>query len=67
MARCTQYVAGQQFSPGTSASSTNNADHHDITEMLLQVGLNTITHKPNQKNTYAIYPDEMMFEYNIKS
>ena len=31
-----------QFSP------INNTDHHDITEMLLKVALNIITH-PNQK------------------
>ena len=28
-------------------SSTNKTDHHDITEILLKVALNTIT-KPNQ-------------------
>jgi predicted component of type VI protein secretion system len=31
------------FLPGTLDSSTNKADHHDITEILLKVGLNTIT------------------------
>jgi len=35
--------AGQWFS---SVSSTNKTDHHDITEILLRVALNTI--KPNQ-------------------
>jgi hypothetical protein len=28
------------FSPGTPVSSTNKTDHHDITEILLQVALN---------------------------
>jgi hypothetical protein len=31
---------------GTPVSSTNKTDHHDITEMLLKVALNTI--KPEQ-------------------
>jgi hypothetical protein len=36
-------AAGQWFSPGTPVSSTNKNDHHDITEILLKVVLNTIT------------------------
>jgi hypothetical protein len=40
-------VAGQWFSQGTPVSSTNNknnkTDHHDITEILLKLVLNTIT------------------------
>jgi hypothetical protein len=31
------------FYPGTPVSSTNKTDHHDITEILLKVALNTIT------------------------
>jgi hypothetical protein len=34
-------VAGRWNSPVTPASSTNKTDHHDITEMLLKVALNT--------------------------
>ena len=30
------------FSPGTPVSSTNKTDHHNITEILLKVALNTI-------------------------
>jgi hypothetical protein len=30
------------FSLGTPVSSTNKADHHDITEILLKVALTTI-------------------------
>jgi len=30
------------FFPGTPVSSTNKTDHHDITEILLKVALNTI-------------------------
>jgi hypothetical protein len=32
---------GQWFSPGTPASSTTKAGHHDIAEILLKVALNT--------------------------
>ena len=35
--------AGQWFSLGTPVSSTNKTDRHDITEILLNVALNTIT------------------------
>jgi hypothetical protein len=40
---CTQtrWVA-KWFSPGTPVFSTNKSDRHDITEILLKVGLNTI-------------------------
>ena len=34
---------GRWFTPGTSVSSTNKTDRHDITEILLKVALNTIT------------------------
>ena len=34
--------AGWWFSLGTPVSSTNKTDHHDITEILLKVTLNTI-------------------------
>ena len=52
MARCTSLcdqvcqwlVAGLWFSQGTSVSSTNKTDRHDVTEILLKVPLNTITH-----------------------
>jgi hypothetical protein len=35
-------VAGRWFSPDTSVSATNKTDHHNITEILLKVALNTI-------------------------
>jgi hypothetical protein len=38
-----QWLAGWWFSPCTSVSSTNKADRHDISEILLKVVLNTIT------------------------
>ena len=39
-----QWLAvGRWISPGKPVSSTNKIDHHDITEILLKVALNTIT------------------------
>jgi hypothetical protein len=37
-------TTGQWFSPGIPVSSTNKTDRHDMTEILLKVALNTITH-----------------------
>jgi hypothetical protein len=42
----TSVAAGQWFSPVTPVSSTNKTDRHNITELLLKVALNTITHNP---------------------
>ena len=39
---CQWLVAGRWFSPGTTVSSTNKADRHDITDILLKVALNTM-------------------------
>jgi hypothetical protein len=35
-------VTGLWFSPGTSVSSTDKTDRHDVTEILLKVALNTL-------------------------
>jgi hypothetical protein len=43
-------VAGWWFSPGTSVSSTNKTDRHDITEILLKVALDTIPKQPIGKS-----------------
>ena len=40
---CQLLAVDQWFSSGTLISSTNKTDHHDITEILLKVALNTIT------------------------
>jgi hypothetical protein len=39
---CQCIAAGRWFSPGTPVSPTNKTDRHDITEILLNVLLNTI-------------------------
>ena len=49
-------MTGRWLYPGTSVSSTNKTERHNITEILLNVALNTITHNP---------PQIGMFKYNI--
>jgi hypothetical protein len=39
---CQWLATGRSFSPGPPVSSINKTDHHDITEILLKVALNTI-------------------------
>ena len=40
---CQWLSTGQWFYPGTPVSSTNKTECHDISEILLKVGSNTIT------------------------
>jgi hypothetical protein len=49
---CQWHVTSLWFSPGSPVSSTNKTDCQDITEILLNVALNTImqTNKLNQAN-----------------
>ena len=57
--------------PGTPVSSTNKADHHDITEILLRVALNTINQAKQMVIRYEISIISQMtmdcipFMYNI--
>ena len=46
---CLWLATGWWFSLGTLVSSTNKADRHDITEILLKMALNTIKTKTNPK------------------
>jgi hypothetical protein len=41
---CQWLATSRWFSPGFPISSTNKTDRHDITEILLKVALNAITH-----------------------
>jgi len=43
---CQRLATDRRFSPGTPVSSTNKTDHHNITEILLKVALNTTTPNP---------------------
>jgi hypothetical protein len=46
---CQWLAAGRWFSPSIPVSSTNKTDHHDITDILLKVALNTMNQtKPKE-------------------
>ena len=59
---CKWLVTGQWFSPGIPFSSTNKTDHHNITEILLKVALNTINHKP-VLNVLGLYDFDVYFSF----
>jgi hypothetical protein len=44
------YITGRWFYPGTPVSTTNKADCHNITEIMLNVALNTINPNPLMKD-----------------
>ena len=44
---CQRLATGLWFSPGTLVSTINKTDHHDITEILLKMVLNTINLNQN--------------------
>jgi hypothetical protein len=51
---------------GTSVSSTNKTDSHDITEILLKVALNTITltyHLIKESHVLAIIVKQQLFTH----
>jgi len=54
----------QWFSPGPLVSSTNNTDHHDITEILLKVALNSIKQQTNKQQTCMLV---ISFDNSIQS
>jgi hypothetical protein len=45
-------VAGQWFSPGTSVSSTNKTDRHDIKINIVESGIKH--HKPNPEKEFVV-------------
>jgi hypothetical protein len=50
---CQVLAAGRWFFPVTPVSSTNETGHHNITEILLKVALNTF--KQTNKYTHYVY------------
>jgi hypothetical protein len=59
-------MAGRWFSPGTTVSSTNKTDRHDITEILLKVVLNTKTLTFITKSNNFIYVDTDLGYLKVK-
>jgi hypothetical protein len=64
---CQWLAAGRWFSPGTTVSSTNKTDHHDITEILLKVALNTIKPNQNQRMFSLHHLNKVWFCYQLAS
>ena len=58
---CHWLATGRWFSPGALVSSTNKSDHHDITEMLLKVALNTT----NQSTILTLFRFLFRDQYKI--
>jgi hypothetical protein len=51
---CQSLSTGRWFSPGILVPTATKTDHHDITEILLKVALNTINPKP-KPNLHLIF------------
>ena len=51
---CQWLAADCWFSPSTSVSSTNKTDHHNISEILLKVALNTINPPLETQSIFTI-------------
>ena len=58
-------MTGRWFSPGTPVSFTNKTDHHDITEILLKVMLNTINQPPSKVFSEIICLTELLHGRNV--
>jgi hypothetical protein len=56
---CQLIATGPWFSPGTPVCSTNKTDRHDITEILLNVALNTI----NQSKPYNVFSCTLLLNH----
>jgi len=67
---CQWFETGRLFSPGPPVSSTNKTDHHEITEILLKVALNTIINNiytsSLPKTTYANFDWYSNFYFILK-
>ena len=61
---CQWLATGRWFSPGPPVSSTNKTDHHDITEILLKMALNTI--KQTNKSIWKYSRRNIFLENNLK-
>ena len=57
---CQWHAAGGWFSLSTPVSSTNNTDHHDITEILFTILMRT------QLGEYCLYFNEWLYKYSLR-
>ena len=62
---CQWLASGQCFSPGTSVSSSNKTDCHDIAEILLKETLNTINYLPQQPKGFISIEQCLCIAFNI--
>jgi hypothetical protein len=60
-------VAGWWFSLGSSASSTNKTDRHDITEIFLKVALSTIIPTNQTNKNDNCYKTEILLKLNTNN
>jgi hypothetical protein len=60
-------VSGRWFSPGTPVSPTNKTDRHDITEILLNVSLNTINQAMANTTSYDHYDSKRTLDQGRSS
>jgi hypothetical protein len=51
---------------GTSVSSANKTDHHDITEILLKVAFNIIIHNANPGKTIRRYENVFYVSFSLQ-
>ena len=58
---CQWLATGRWFSPGPPVSSTNKTDRHDITEIVLNVALNTIKNKQITKIDRKVKQDTYVY------
>ena len=63
---CQWFVTGRSFYPGTTVSSTNKTDCHNVAEILLKVALNTIKIKKRMHTIYMYKNNVVNFRFFIK-
>ena len=64
---CQWLATGPWFSPSIPVSSTNKTDHHNITEILLKVALNTISQTLTQIQFFLKYMKHLILTRSEKN
>jgi hypothetical protein len=60
------FAHGRWFSPGTLAFSTTKTDRHDITDILLNVTLNTNIQKSIKIKKHYLLINWLLLHYRVK-